>query len=504
MNYSAGIKSLAIALGSIVRTNDYWQENFPQLFEPKKLRQARSFKATKDNSQLSLWSQAVTPYLVDPFRGNVERRVCSPTESSLDLEYRAAKEALDAPQLDASEVDLMMVATLFPEQIISGNAVNLAQKLNLQCPAWNLESTCSSALIALENARALIETQRYSRILVVTSHVGSNSVREDDTLSWSMGDAAGAFVVEANDRGILGSKIVNTVATYNAYGREILTNEQGEYKISTFTGDNISAIAETAEDYIRICCLDAIADAGLSIKEIDFFIFNTPTAWYANLCVTALNIDPDRTVNLYPRYANIGSVYPLAGLYHAANEGQINADDLVLIYTNGAGATAGAMVVRWGEVTLGLAPAPSLNVSPEQEKAQNLQIANLQLSSIAVSSNSLSLKQLLALEPKQQRQLLENYLLQLLSELLKVPQEYLDLKQHFPDLIDSLMAIEIKRRIEDNLQLQIPIEEFFGIRNLDKIVDLLSDKLLIIKLASFSSAGDKDTKTGKEIEEILL
>ena len=117
---------------------------------------------------------------------------------------------------------------------------------------------------------------------------------------------------------------------------------------------------------------------------------------------------------------------------------------------------------------------------------------------------NLSLKQLLALKPERQRQLLENYLLQLLSELLKVPQECLDLGQHLPYLIDSLMAIEIKRRIEDNLQLQIPIEDFFGTRNLEKIVDLLSDKLLIIKLASFSSAGDEDIKLGKETEEVLL
>ena len=93
MNYSAGIKSLAISLGSVIRTNDYWQKNFPELFEQKKLRKTRSFKTT---SQLSLWSQTVAPYLTDPFRGNVERRVCSSTESSLDLEYRAAKQALDA------------------------------------------------------------------------------------------------------------------------------------------------------------------------------------------------------------------------------------------------------------------------------------------------------------------------------------------------------------------------------------------------------------------------
>ncbi|MEH2408391.1 hypothetical protein [Nostoc sp.] len=62
---------------------------------------------------------------------------------------------------------------------------------------WNLESTCSSALIALQNAQALIQTGIYRNVLVVVSHIGSNTVNEEDTLSWSMGDGAGAFVVDS-------------------------------------------------------------------------------------------------------------------------------------------------------------------------------------------------------------------------------------------------------------------------------------------------------------------
>ncbi|MBE9170023.1 hypothetical protein IQ238_21710 [Pleurocapsales cyanobacterium LEGE 06147] len=83
------------------------------------------------------------------------------------------------------------------------------------------------------------------------------------------------------------------------------------------------------------------------------FVFNTPTSWYASVCAGALNIDPDRTINLYPRYANIGSVFPIANLYHAVASDCIHDNDLILVYTNDAGATAGAMVMRWGEVAIG-------------------------------------------------------------------------------------------------------------------------------------------------------
>ncbi|MCX7596621.1 MAG: 3-oxoacyl-ACP synthase, partial [Fischerella sp.] len=157
MNYSIGIRSLAVSFGSIIRTNEYWLKKFPELGKQEKSRKAKPLKSAAfapAGNVLDIWSQAVAPYLSDPFRGNVERRVVDTNESSLTLEYRAAKDALTAAQLSSQQVELMIVASLFPEQVGHGNAVYLAQQLGLSCPAWNLESTCSSALVALQNAHA--------------------------------------------------------------------------------------------------------------------------------------------------------------------------------------------------------------------------------------------------------------------------------------------------------------------------------------------------------------
>jgi 3-oxoacyl-[acyl-carrier-protein] synthase III len=59
-------------------------------------------------------------------------------------------------------------------------------------------------------------------------------------------------------------------------------------------------LAETAVDCVRTCCEGAVAAAGVTFEQIDFFAFNTPTAWYASVCTRALGIDPERTINLYP------------------------------------------------------------------------------------------------------------------------------------------------------------------------------------------------------------
>ncbi|MEQ9551960.1 MAG: 3-oxoacyl-ACP synthase [Coleofasciculus sp. G3-WIS-01] len=301
-----GIRSLAIRFPRLIRTNDYWQKTYQNQGKLKGNRNSRSTADyTNDNSGLRIWSQAVAPYLPDPFRGSVERRVLSADESSLMLECQAAQEVLSAANLKAEDIEVVIVASIFPDEIGFGNAAYLARKLNLHCPAWNLESTCSSALIALQNASALVQTGEYQNVLVVVSHLGSNAVDKEDSLSWFMGDAAGAFLVDSlhPNQGILGSKIVHTAATCEAYSHELELDRQGKPRMRTRTGENPSVLAETAVEFVRTCCQGAIASAGVTLDQIDFFAFNTPTAWYASVCTQALGIDPERTLNLYPRYA---------------------------------------------------------------------------------------------------------------------------------------------------------------------------------------------------------
>lgn len=367
MHEPIGIRSIALSFPTMLRTNDYWRKKYPELVtqaEQKTL--ARLFSAAESASNSSEFDLEMAPYLSDPFRGAVERWVLSPEESSLTLEHRAARDALDAAKLSTDEVDLMIVTSLFPEQIVPGNASFLARELGLHSPAWNLESTCSSALVALQSAGALVRTGEYRNVLVVISCIYSRFTDEDDTLSWFMGDGAGAFLVSSlkSNQGILGTKIVHTAATCGAFFNEITTDAQGKPRMRIQTGENASKqIRGTGVEFVRNCSEGAIAAAGVTLDQIDFFAFNTPTAWYADLCTRALGIDPKRTINLYPQYANIGPVLPIANLYHAAQSGKIRENNLVLVYTIGSASTAAATVMRWGNVALAPVPAPLVSLA---------------------------------------------------------------------------------------------------------------------------------------------
>jgi 3-oxoacyl-[acyl-carrier-protein] synthase-3 len=372
MYQPVGIRSIAVSFPSIIRTNDYYRENYPELIaEAGKKTLSRVFSTT-DSTSLNEFDLEMLPYMSDPFRGTVERRVFAPNETSLSISYSAAKDALDAAKLSPNEIDLMLVATIFPEQIVPGNAAFLAGELGLQGAAWNIDSTCSNAVVALQTACALVRAGEYRNVLVVICTNYSRFTDENDTLSFLSGDGAGAFVVGSlkPNQGVLGTKIINTASTCGTFFNELTTDGQGNPQMFIRAGKGAGKmLSDTSVKFVRECCSGALAAAGVTLEQINFFAFNTPTAWYANVCARALGIDPERTINLHERYANIGPMLPLANLYHATESGRIRENDLVLVYTIGSVSNAGASVMRWGDVALGSVPAPPVSLNQQKDRS---------------------------------------------------------------------------------------------------------------------------------------
>ena len=151
-----GIRSLALSMPCIKRTNDYYREKYPDLIATAEQKSLSRLFSLANSDPSNEFDQEMTPYLQDPFRGTVERRVLGSDESSLTLEYKAAKDAIEAAKLSPHEIDLMIVASLIAEQIVPGNAASLAAQLGLTGAAWNLDSMCSNAIVALQTAGALV------------------------------------------------------------------------------------------------------------------------------------------------------------------------------------------------------------------------------------------------------------------------------------------------------------------------------------------------------------
>lgn len=363
MTRAAGIRALAVSFPRTVRTNNYWRSRYPEMVanaEQKTL--ARIWSSSRNaHTETDPFDLEMAPYLSDPFRGTVERRVVGPGETSLGLELHAAREALTAAGMTPDSVDLAIVGSFLPDTIGVGNAVFLARELGLSCPAWNIETACTSSVVALQTACALVRAGEYDNVLVVVSCTYSRVAEETDTLSWFLGDGAGAFLVGPvpAGQGFLGAKVIHTAETCGAFYYDLVAEPGGKPRIRMQAGnDTGKVLKDTAVPFLRECCEGAARTAGISLNDIDFFVFNTPTAWYARFCARALGIDPERTVSTYTRYANIGPALMPVNLHYAARQGLVRPGDLVMVYAVGSVSTAAAAVMRWGEVALGPEPPP--------------------------------------------------------------------------------------------------------------------------------------------------
>jgi 3-oxoacyl-[acyl-carrier-protein] synthase III len=360
---SVGMRSLAVSLPRTVRTNDYYRTRHPEIVaEAERKTLARVWSK---NDALARTTNAfdleMLPYVDDPFRGTVERRIVEPGQSSLPLEVDVAKKALVAAHMTPGDIDLMIVTSFLPDQAGPGNAAFLARELGLKRPAWNLESTCSSSLIAFETACALVQAKQYRSVLVVVSCTYSRVSDDRDTLTWFLGDGAGAFVVSSlpAGEGLLGQHSVTTQDTCGTFYYARVGETPGDSGIRIqCTKDTGRILQESAEPLLRECTDGALRAAGLGLKDIDFFVVNTPTAWYAAFCARALGVDASRTLSTYRSYANVGPVLMPVNLHQAAQAGRIKPDDLVLLYTVGSVSTASAAIMRWGQVGLGPAVEP--------------------------------------------------------------------------------------------------------------------------------------------------
>lgn len=352
---SGTITAIATAFPRQIRTNAWWDEHYPELVANAREATLARLWANFEDGQASAYDRTIANYLADPFRGTVERRVMSPGMTAQQLELAAARAALAAGDIDPASVDLILLAALRPDSLVVGDAAYLVRELDVRVPAISFETACSSALVGLSMASDLVRAGRYRRILVIVCCTYTRDVDLGDSFSWFLGDGAAAFVVEPSQEfGTLGAHTIPTTETCGAFAYEP-TVIDGEAQLRLRANREIAGkrIRDHSEAYLRRCVDGALSEAGLGTSDVDALICNTPTAWFAQFCAQALDIDMSRTVDGYPRFANCGPTLWPSNLATALREGMIEAGDVVLGFSIGSVSTASSVVFRAGEIAVG-------------------------------------------------------------------------------------------------------------------------------------------------------
>jgi 3-oxoacyl-[acyl-carrier-protein] synthase-3 len=282
-----------------------------------------------------------------------ERHIAAPGEVTSDLATHAAVAALANAHVDASSIDLIVLATSTPDNTFPASAVTVQANLGItHGAAFDLQAVCSGFVYALATADSLLRSGAFNRALVIGAETFSRLLDWDDrTTCVLFGDGAGAVVLDAqdqpggnSDRGLLtvrlrsdgryksklyvdgGPSSTGTVGHLRMEGREVFRHA-------------VAMITDVIEDAFKI--------TGCSVDDIDWFIPHQANKRIIDGSAHKLGIAPAKVVTTVDRHGNTSAASIPLALTDAVNDRRIKRGDLLLFEAMGGGFTWGAALVRW-------------------------------------------------------------------------------------------------------------------------------------------------------------
>jgi 3-oxoacyl-[acyl-carrier-protein] synthase-3 len=266
---------------------------------------------------------------------------------SSDLALQACQSALQAAGLQASDIDLIIVATSTPDMVFPSTACILQNKLGANGgAAFDLQAVCSGFVYALAVADSMICTGAANRALVVGAEVFSRLLDfTDRTTCVLFGDGAGAVVLEASDTpGILASDL-------HADGKHVgILCVPGHVSNGHILGDPLlkmdgQAVFKLAVGVLEDAARATLAKAGKTEADIDWLIPHQANIRIMQSTAKKLKLPMDKVVVTVDQHGNTSAASIPLALDAAVRSGQVKPGQTLMLEGVGGGFTWGAVLL---------------------------------------------------------------------------------------------------------------------------------------------------------------
>jgi 3-oxoacyl-[acyl-carrier-protein] synthase-3 len=273
-----------------------------------------------------------------------ERRHVREGETLTALAEAAGRGALDEAGIDPTDLDLVLVATVAPDDVLPNTAPLVARELGAHSAgAMDVGAACTGYLSALSIAAAQVECGRCEHVLVIGADVLSRFVDKSDRGTAALfADGAGASVVSPADGG---PGVIGHIALHaDAAGAEAIRAAREDQIIHMQGHDTFKAAVHRLSE----STVEAVERAGLELDDIGLFVFHQANARILAAVAERLGIEGKRVIDCIDRYGNTSSgTLPIA-LADARERGMLAPGMNVVLAAFGAGFTWGAGVIQWG------------------------------------------------------------------------------------------------------------------------------------------------------------
>ena len=288
--------------------------------------------------------------------GIKQRRKAAPGEYTSMFAVRAAQQAIERARLDPSDIDLLLCATVTPDQILPSTGCIIQAELGANnAAAMDVVAACSGFLYGVSLASSMIQTGQVRHAVVVGAEILTQYVDYTDRQTCVLfGDGAGAAVLGPVDgsRGILASKIKSD----GRYEEQLFSPGGGTRRRPTAetlaAGDHFfkmrgNELFKVAVRSMTEISRDVLDTAGKKSDEIDLFIPHQANQRITEAVADRLNVDLSKVYSNIAVHGNTSSASIPIALDECVEAGRIKEGDLVLMASFGGGVTWGAVLMRW-------------------------------------------------------------------------------------------------------------------------------------------------------------
>ncbi len=291
--------------------------------------------------------------------GIEQRHIAAEDEATSDLAAKAAQRAIDAAGIDPTELDLIIVATICPDQTFPNTACHVQRKIGASPKAmcFSLEAACTGFVYALETATSMLRCGYHKKALIIGAEEMSTLVNwEDRSTCVLFGDGAGAMILETTEESeecaLLASsmhangKFTDILQIPAGGTRTPLTPALMEQKQNCLVMEGQAVFKQAVTSMVR-ACKTVLKEAGLTVDDLKWLVPHQANERIISAVGKGLGIENEKVFINVNKYANTSSATVPIALDEIAKGNLVQRGDYVLCVAFGAGLTWGASLIKW-------------------------------------------------------------------------------------------------------------------------------------------------------------
>ncbi|BCL68014.1 3-oxoacyl-[acyl-carrier-protein] synthase 3 [Haemophilus haemolyticus] len=276
-----------------------------------------------------------------------ERRIAAADETVATMGFEAAKNAIEAAQINTQDIELIIVATTSNSHAYPSAACQVQGLLNIDdAISFDLAAACTGFIYALSVADQFIRAGKVKKALVIGSDLNSRKLDETDRSTVVLfGDGAGAVILESSEQeGIISTHLHASADKNNAL---VLAQPERGIEKSGYIEMQGNETFKLAVRELSNVVEETLLANNLDKKDLDWLVPHQANLRIITATAKKLEMDMSQVVVTLDKYANNSAATVPVALDEAVRDGRIQRGQLLLLEAFGGGWTWGSALVRF-------------------------------------------------------------------------------------------------------------------------------------------------------------